>query len=293
MSDTPAHSSEPVQAIPPFRSQHPPMQADSGVDGSARGNTDLHYQHIIKEDPGRAEEGAQPPRGNAPGPRTFTVSQVPFPPYQKLANPGPLGLIGFALTTFVLGLYQCGAGLPNSNPKAGVGPDTAAFGLAIFMGGAAQFVAGIMEFRVGNTFGTTVHCCYGAFWLAYAMFQIPSLGIRASYRGDDHAYTFALGIFLILWCFLTILFFIAALRTNLTILTVFFFLALAFLFLSLGEFMTTLNEPVAVRLNKAGGAFTVICAFAAFYAGAAGLMLPETTWVRFPLGAIPRSIGRH
>lgn len=44
------------------------------------------------------------------GPKPLTVSQVPFPPFQKLANPGPLGLITFALTTFVLGLYQCGAG---------------------------------------------------------------------------------------------------------------------------------------------------------------------------------------
>ena len=161
------------------------------------------------------------------------------------------------------------------------------------MGGLAQLIAGIMEFRVGNTFGTTVHASYGAFWLSYAMFKVPSLGIEAAYGGDERAYTFALGIYLTLWGFLTFLFFVAALRTNLTILTVFFFLTLAFLFLGLSEFLTTSNFDVSVRLNKAGGAFSVICAFAAFYAGASGLMLPETTWVRFPLGAIPRSIARH
>ena len=161
------------------------------------------------------------------------------------------------------------------------------------MGGMAQFVAGIMEFRVGNTFGTTVHCSYGAFWLAYAMFKVPTLGIEAAYMGNVHAFTYALGIFLVLWGFLTFLFFIAALRTNLTILCVFFFLTLAFLFLALAEFMTSHDIDIAIRLNKAGGAFSVVCAFAAFYAGASGLMLPETTWVRFPLGAIPRSIARH
>jgi len=75
--------------------------------------------------------------------RPITVSQVPFPPFGKLANPGPLGLLGFAVTTFVLGLYECGAGLPGSNPEGDVGPDQAVFGLAIFMGGFAQFVAGI------------------------------------------------------------------------------------------------------------------------------------------------------
>ncbi|RFU24418.1 hypothetical protein B7463_g11919, partial [Scytalidium lignicola] len=165
-----------------------------------------------------------------------TVSQVPFPPFGKLANPGPLGLIGFALTTFVLGLYQCGAGLPHSNPESNVGPDQAVFGLAIFMGGFAQFVVGIMEFRVGNTF-------------------------------------------------------VAALRTNYTIIGVFFFLVLAFLFLSIAQFISAEHPQASIRVNKAGGTFTIICAFIAFYAGGSGLMIQETTFVQFPLGGIPRHIA--
>jgi len=215
-----------------------------------------------------------------------TVSQVPIPPFGKLANPGPLGLLGFAVTTFVLGLYECGAGLPNSNPEGTVGPDQAVFGLAIFMGGMAQFVAGIMEFRVGNTFGTTVHCSYGAFWLSYAMFLIPSLNIKGAYNGDARAFSFAIGIYLIIWCFLTFLFLLAALKTNYTILGVFFFLVLAFLFLSIANFISTTHPDQSVRVNKVGGAFTIICAFIAFYAGASGLMIAETTFVRFPLGAV-------
>lgn len=62
------------------------------------------------------------------------------------------------------------------------------------MGGVAQFVAGIMEFRVGNTFGCTVHCSYAAFWVSYAMFLIPSLDIEGQYMNNERAYTFALGI---------------------------------------------------------------------------------------------------
>lgn len=119
------------------------------------------------------------------------------------------------------------------------------------------------------------------------MFLLPYLGIEAAYKGDQRAYTFALGIFLILWCFLTLLFFIAALRTNAAIMLVFFFLTLAFFFLSLANFLATEHPTASLRINKAGGAFTVICAFFAFYAGASGLMLPETTFVRFPLGEIP------
>ncbi|KAK7423209.1 hypothetical protein QQZ08_009206 [Neonectria magnoliae] len=215
-----------------------------------------------------------------------TVSHVLDPPYYRIANPGPLGLISFALTTFVLGLYQCGAGLPGSNPMAGVGPDQAIFGLAVFFGGIAQFFAGLMEFRVGNTFGTTVHCSYGAFWLSFAMFFVPDLGIKDAYKGDERAYSFALGIFLILWCFLTVVFFIAALKTNIAILLVLGFLALAFLFLSMAQFLSTSHPIAAIRINKTGGAFSCICAFLAFYAGSAGIMTEDTTWVRLPLGEI-------
>ena len=155
------------------------------------------------------------------------------------------------------------------------------------MGGTAQFVAGIMEFSVGNTFGTTVHCSYGAFWLSFAMFLIPSLGIKEAYMEDEHAYSFALGIYLILWGFLTLIFLMAALRTNMAIIATFFFLTMAFLFLSIAQFIATSNPTTSVNVNKAGGAFAIICAFTAFYAGSAGLMDPEKTWVVLPLGAMP------
>ncbi|CEJ61060.1 hypothetical protein PMG11_09605 [Penicillium brasilianum] len=221
-------------------------------------------------------------------PHQATVSQVSAPVFTQLGNPGPLGLLAFAITTFVVGLLECGAGLPHSDPSGNIGPNQASFGIVVFMGGTAQILAGLMQFRVGNTFGTTVHCSYGAFWLSYGMFMLPYLGIEAAYRGDKRAYSFAIGIYLILWCFLTLLFFIAALRTNLAILSVFFFLILAFLFLGLAEFTATEHATASRNLNKAGGAFAVVCAFCAFYAGGSGLMVPETTWVRFPLGEISR-----
>lgn len=177
--------------------------------------------------------------------------------------------------------------LPGSNPEGKVGPDQAVFGMTVFMGGMAQFFAGIMEFAVGNTFGTTVHCAYGAFWLSYAMFLVPSLGIKAAYGNDLHAFSYALGIYLILWCFLTCLFMVAALRTNVAILGVFFFLVLAYFFLSIAQFTSTTHPTSSMHLNKTGGAMAVICAAFAFYGGASGLMVPETTPVKFPLGILP------
>jgi uncharacterized protein len=145
-----------------------------------------------------------------------------------------------------------------------------------------------MEFACGNTFGTTVHCSYGAFWLSFAMFLVPSLNISGAYGTDKRALSFAIGIYLILWCFLTLIFLIAALKTNMAMIGVFFFLTLAFLFLSIAEFISTEHPTSSIRVNKAGGAFAVVCASFAFYAGSEGLMLKETTFVRLPLGGIPR-----
>jgi len=156
------------------------------------------------------------------------------------------------------------------------------------MGGVAQILAGLMEFRVGNTFGTAVHCSYGAFWLSYAMFQLPSVGIKQAYGEDVRALTFALGIYMLVWCFMTIVFFLAALRTNITILSVLFFVIVAFFLLSIANFIATSHPVASIHVNQAGGALAVVAAFLAFYAGAAGIMTEETTFIRLPLGVIPR-----
>jgi len=120
------------------------------------------------------------------------------------------------------------------------------------------------------------------------MFLVPSLGIKEAYNGNEKAYSFAIGIFLILWCILTLVFLIAALRTSWIVVGVLFFLTLAFFFLALAEFTLTSHETASRRLNKVGGVMSVICAFLAFWAGAAGVMTEETTMVRIPLFAIRR-----
>ncbi len=77
----------------------------------------------------------------------------------KLSNPGAIGLGGFALTTFILNVAN-----------AGIVPQAlfAALPLGIFYGGLAQFIAGLLEFKTGNTFGMTAFTGYGAFWMAFA-----------------------------------------------------------------------------------------------------------------------------
>ncbi|KAF3893993.1 putative FUN34 - transmembrane protein involved in ammonia production [Trichophyton interdigitale] len=213
-------------------------------------------------------------------------SHVALPSFSKLANPAPLGLFGFSVTSIVVGLYNCGAGLPDSNPRGSSGPDQAAFGLALFMGGMIQIIVGFMEFRSGNTLGTTIHSSYGAYWMAYAMLKIPGLHIREAY-GDERSYTFALGIFLIIWVLLTIVFMVASLHSNILCLLVFVFLALSYLFAAIANFIATSLPEQSIQINKVGGGCGVVCGMIAFYCAAAGLMSPEMTPVRLPLGPAP------
>src|SRR5690242_7093348 len=140
----------------------------------------------------------------------------------KVADPGPLGLASFALTTFVLSMYNSGIldikGVP------------VVLGLALAYGGLAQLLAGMWEFRTGNTFGAVAFTSYGAFWISFWAFdQFYASGIPAADLGH------AVGLYLIAWGIFTTYMFIASLRTTAAISLVFILLAVAFFLLGIGE----------------------------------------------------------
>lgn len=183
-----------------------------------------------------------------------------LPPQNTAAvNPAPLGLCAFALTTFVLSA---------ANAKLFSGA-TVVIGLAAFYGGLAQLLAGMWEFKVGNTFGATAFTSYGAFWLAVA----ATLQFNLI---PNHA---AFGVFLLGWTIFTALMFVASLRTNMALITVFGLLTLTFLMLTLGEF----GYPTA----QLGGYLGLATAFAAWYTALAGLLVSVNSSLRLPIG--PRS----
>src|SRR5581483_2842634 len=111
------------------------------------------------------------------------------------ANPAPLGLAAFALTTFVLSA---------SNAGWFAGGTTVVLGLAFFYGGLAQLLAGMWEFRAGNTFGAAAFASYGAFWLAFAW----------TVQNKEIPNGTALGFFLLGWGIFTFLWLLGTLRTN-------------------------------------------------------------------------------
>ncbi|MFI5619978.1 acetate uptake transporter [Streptomyces sp. NPDC051567] len=204
---------------------------------------------------------------STPSPASAAPSPAaPQIPVVRVANPGPLGLAAFALTTFVLSLFNSGL-VSNAALSAVVLP------LALFYGGLAQFVAGVLEFRRGNTFGTTAFVSYGAFWMSFAgyvKFVVPTLPA-------DQAHI-ATGWFLAAWCLFTTYMFVASLKLDLAHRLLFGVLALTFLFLALGDFAQNTG------LVHTGGFLGLLCAGIAWYISFA--VVTEETWGRkvLPLG---------
>jgi len=122
-----------------------------------------------------------------------------------VGDPGPLGLAGFALTTFVLSALNAEIIVPNAAQNHAI-----FIGLAIFYGGIAQLLAGMWEYRTGNTFGATVFSSYGAFWMSLAAISIPGFNIKASLHDPEAA----IGLFLLGWTIFTALLTIGAFRIN-------------------------------------------------------------------------------
>jgi len=202
-----------------------------------------------------------------------TVKSIVSAPNQ-IANPAPLGLCAFALTTFCLSLYNTGAGGPGNGIIVG---------LALFYGGIAQFAAGMWEFVKGNTFGATAFTSYGAFWLSFATILIPGSGVVASYKTDIATLENHIGIYLLSWTIFTFIMFLGTFRANIGLMSLFGFLTLTFLLLTISKF------TAVVALTQAGGVFGVITAFIAWTVGLSGLLTKENSYFVIPLGNLSKA----
>src|SRR4051794_4299404 len=152
---------------------------------------------------------------------TARAREATAPP-SPIADPGPLGLAAFALTTFVLSMFNA--------KLVGAGGEPIVFGLALAYGGLAQLLAGMWEFKTGNTFGAVAFTSYGAFWISFWAF-VTFFEKDVPKADAGHA----VGLFLIAWGIFTAYMFIASLRTTAAIATVFFLLAATFFLLGIGN----------------------------------------------------------
>jgi succinate-acetate transporter protein len=170
----------------------------------------------------------------------------------QIADPGPLGLAAFAMTTFVLSMFN--ADLVSRSGEAIV------LGLALAYGGIAQVLAGMWEFRTGNTFGAVAFTSFGAFWISFwAFVQFYAADVPAADAGH------AVGLYLIAWGIFTAYMSIAALRTSAAVLAVFVLLTATFFVLGIG------NAHGSDSVVKLGGWLGLATAIAAWYASFAAV----------------------
>ena len=180
------------------------------------------------------------------------------------ADPGPLGLAAFAGTTFVLSLMNA-----NLVSDRGIG---AVLALALAYGGLAQLVAGIWEFRTGNTFGAVAFCSFGAFWISFFFL----IRLTPAALVTPHA----LSAYLWMWAIFTTYMFFASLRTTGAVALVFFLLAVTFVLLAIGDMGS--GHP---SIHHAGGWVGLATAIVAWYASFAAVM--NSTWGRVVLPVYP------
>jgi uncharacterized protein len=193
------------------------------------------------------------------------------------ADPGPLGLAAFAGTTFMLSLINAGLVGTHRVPGGGLLPMVA--GLALAYGGIAQLVAGLWEFRTGNTFGAVAFCSYGAFWISF-FFIVQSVGKNVPTEVFS-----GLGLYLWMWGIFTAYMFIASLRTTGAVAIVFLLLAITFLILGIGNSSLAGTASATNGTIKLGGYVGIVTAIAAWYASFAAVV--NSTFGRVLMPVVP------
>jgi succinate-acetate transporter protein len=172
-----------------------------------------------------------------------------------VADPSPLGLSALALTTFLFGLVTIGVGM-------GGGGARLILSLALIYGGLAQLLAGMWEFRQGNTLGATWFASIGAFWLSYVVFLTPGIFGMTSAAVSNQAH----GYFLIGWAIVTAILAIASFRTTGALAATLVLLFLTLLLLGLGALTGTTS------LTTIGGWLAILTALVAWYTALATLL---------------------
>ena len=182
-------------------------------------------------------------------------------------NPAPLGLLGFGMTTVLLNLHNAGFYELNSMVLA----------MGICYGGAAQIIAGIMEWRKSNTFAATAFISYGFFWLSLVtLIVLAKLGWAAP--SDETA----MAAYLAIWGVFTAVMFVGTLRLNLALQVVFGSLAILFFLLAIGDF-----TGASAGFKHATGYEGIFCGLSAMYAGLAQVLNELFGKIVLPLGPVP------
>ncbi|MBM4400954.1 MAG: hypothetical protein FJ045_03280 [Crenarchaeota archaeon] len=171
---------------------------------------------------------------------------------EKLANPAPLGLLGFGMTTVLLNLHN-----------AGFFPlDTMILAMGLAYGGLAQVIVGIMEYKKGNTFGTVAFTSYGLFWWSLVLLLVlPKTSLFAEMEPTKAA----MAAYFFMWGLFTFVMFFGTLKTNRALQFVFMSLAILFFLLVARELTANMVLFGNITVNTVVGVEGVICGLSAVY----------------------------
>jgi succinate-acetate transporter protein len=183
-----------------------------------------------------------------------------------LANPAPLGLMGFGMTTVLLNIH-------NTMPEA-FAINSVILAMGIFYGGLAQIIAGILEYRKGNTFGVTAFTSYGLFWLSFVFLIILPKMIPGIDAGLDDP-TF-MGWYLFMWGFFTMMMFIGTLKKNFALSFIFLTLFILFYLLALKDWGFISGAWIGIE--------GIICGFSAIYLAMAEVINENLGKTVLPIG---------
>jgi len=177
----------------------------------------------------------------------------------KLANPAPLGLMGFGMTTVLLNLLN--AGLIDGSSVAMI------LSMGIFYGGLAQIFAGMWEIKRGNTFGATAFSSFGLFWLSLVAIKVfPSWGWFEAPSAN------AMAAYLVMWGVFTALMTFSTLKANRALQVVFITLTLLFFLLAAGEIASNIDQGIGLAITVFAGYEGIFCGFSAIYLATAEVL---------------------
>jgi len=191
---------------------------------------------------------------------------------QKLANPAPLGLLAFGLTTVLLNLHNAGV----------FGLNSMILAMGLVYGGIAQVIVGAMEYKKGNTFGTVAFTSYGLFWISLvALILMPSMSFFGTVTATNST---GMGAYFLMWGIFSIALFAGTLKLNRALQVVFATLSILFIMLALREFTGNPTLFGSVTLNTVTGIEGVVCGFSAIYLGFAEVLNEVYQKVVLPIG---------
>ncbi|KXT04034.1 hypothetical protein AC578_4949 [Pseudocercospora eumusae] len=215
------------------------------------------------------------------------------PQYARFANPTPMGLVGFVISTFTFSMILMGWGGASGLP--------AVVGIFFFVGPLLLILAAIFNWIMGNFFPMMATSLFAVFWLSFGMLQLPTLGLASYYATDaagtngatTNGYNVVIGLYLIVWGFAFMTYLVFALRTNMVFSGIFLIAAAAVWVLAGAYFKTGAGDYVmAGQLQKAGGALLFVVSVLGWWIVVAMMAAEMQLGVNIPVGDLSHFWGK-